>query len=84
MFSNRMYVIFSVDELNKIDFNQVLDSNINTLRKSVDGSKTFIKWEGQTPTFISELTTKEGPYTYEQIINILSTLEWYQTVELPQ
>lgn len=82
MYTNRSFLIFNVNELDKIDFNQVLESSIDTLRKSVDGTKTFIKWQGETPTFIPELTTKEGPYTYEQIINILNGEEWYQTVEL--
>lgn len=83
MYTNRSFIIFNVSELYKIDFNQILESSEDTLRKSVDGTKTFIKWQGEIPTFISELTTKEGPYTYEQIINILNSEEWYQTVELP-
>jgi hypothetical protein len=28
------------------------------------------------PTCVSNLTTKEGPYTYEEILTILSTPEW--------
>jgi len=75
-YDNRMFIIFNVSELNQIDFNVVLETSADTVRKSVDETKTFVKWEGTTPTFVSNLTTKEGPYTYEEILTILSTPEW--------
>lgn len=37
------YVIFNVSEINKIDFSKVSETNQNTIRKSVDGLKTFVK-----------------------------------------
>ncbi len=80
---NKIYIIFNVSELNKIDFNQVLETSMETIRKSVDETKTFVKWDGVEPSFISSLTTKEGPYTYEQMINILSTNEWTKKLEMP-
>jgi len=75
-YDNRRFIIFNVSELNQIDFNVVLETSADTVRKSVDETKTFVKWEGTTPTFVSNLTTKEGPYTYEEILTILSTPEW--------
>jgi hypothetical protein len=69
-------MIFNVLELNQINFNDVLETDINTVRKSVDKTKTFTKWEGDTPTCVQDLTTKEGPYTYDEIKIILSTPEW--------
>lgn len=76
MLPNRQYVIFNVSEINKIDFNQVLETSSATLRKSVDETKTFVKWEGNQPSCISTLTTKTGPYTHEEMGQILSTDEW--------
>ena len=73
---NRQFIIFNVSELNKIDFTQVLETSIETVRKSVDETKTFVKWEGETPSCISTLTTGEGPYNYEEILAILATEEW--------
>jgi len=69
-------MIFNCSELSTIDFNQVLETSADTVRKSVDQSKTFVKWEGDQPAFISTLTTKEGPYTYSEILSILVTPEW--------
>ena len=73
---NREFIIFNVSELSKIDFTQVLETSIDTVRKSVDQTKTFVKWNGEAPECISTLTTAEGPYTYEEILDILSTDEW--------
>jgi hypothetical protein len=69
-------MIFNVSELNQIDFNTVLETSTETVRKSVNEMKTFVKWDDVIPTCISNLTTKEGPYTYEEILTILATTEW--------
>lgn len=77
MYSNREFMIFAVSELDQIDFTQVLETSIDTVRKSVDKTKTFVKWNGDTvPSSVEALTTKEGPYTYEEILVILATPEW--------
>ena len=80
---NRVFMIFSISELNKIDFNQVLETSIDTIRKSVDGTKTFVKWEGSTPSSVQSLTTKQGPYTYEEILTIMATNEWTNPKPIP-
>ena len=75
-YDNRRFMIFAVSELGQIDFSQVLETSIDTVRKSVDELKTFVKWDGAMPECVSNLTTKEGPYTYEEILQILSTPVW--------
>jgi hypothetical protein len=75
-YEDRNYIIFPVDQLNLIDFNQVLETSAETVRKSVDGSKTFVKWNGEQPSCISNLSNTEGPYTHTEILEILSTGEW--------
>jgi hypothetical protein len=42
-YANRRFVIFEVTELPLIDFNQVYETSIDTVRKSVDETKTFVK-----------------------------------------
>ena len=76
IYDNRQFMIFNVSELPQIDFNEVLETSIDTVRKSVDGTKTFVKWDNVMPQCVANLTTKEGPYTYDEILNILSTPEW--------
>ncbi len=72
----RNFMIFNVSELDLIDFTQVLETSEDTVRRSVDETKTFVKWEGDIPSSINSLTTKEGPYTYTEIKTILSGVEW--------
>lgn len=77
IYDNREFMIFNVSELGTIDFTQVLETDANTVRKSVDLTKTFVKWDGNIiPQCVQSLTTKEGPYTYNEILTILATPEW--------
>lgn len=75
-YDNREFMIFNVSELPNINFEEVLETSIDTVRKSVDETKTFVKWDGQIPSSVQSLQTKEGPYTYDEILQILSTPEW--------
>lgn len=76
-YEQRQFMIFNISELNSIDFSQILETSEDTVRKSIDGTKTFVKWDGDTiPSSVDSLTTKEGPYTYDEILVILSGPEW--------
>jgi hypothetical protein len=68
----RKYVIINTSELESVDFKQVLQDSANTLRYSVDGSKTFVKYEGDTPSFLEGKTE----YTHSEILTIMATDEW--------
>ena len=75
-YDNREFMIFNVSELNQINFTQVLETSEDTVRRSIDGTKTFVKWDGPMPQCVIDLSTSEGPYTYDEILTILSTPEW--------
>ena len=73
----KYYVIFNVSELNKIDFDQVFETSIETVRKSVDETLTFVKYKDEAmPSSIITLETKVGPYSHTEILEILATPEW--------
>ena len=83
-YTNREFMIFNVSELDQIDFTQVLETSIDTVRKSIDQTKTFVKWNGEIiPDCVLDLLTKEGPYTYDEILTILATEEWTNNNPLP-
>jgi len=83
IYEDRNFMIFNVSELPNIDFTQVLETSIDTVRKSIDETKTLVKWDGNIiPSSVDNLTTKEGPYTYTEILNILSGPEWSSNEEL--
>jgi len=73
---NRNYVIFNVSELASIDFSQVLETSTDTVRKSIDETLTFVKYEGEMPSTVTALTTKQGPYTHSEILTILAGPDW--------
>lgn len=68
----KTYVIIDASEVVNVDFDQVQETSADTLRYSLDGSKTFVKFEGDTPSFL----IGEPQYTQEEILNILSGTDW--------
>ena len=82
MFENRNYIVFNMSEVSSIDFDEVMETSADTLRTSVDGTKSFVKWEGaEMPASLQGLTTKEGPYSHSQILNLLSNSFWTEEIE---
>jgi len=68
----RKYVIINASDVSSVNFNEVLETSASTLRYSLDNSKTFVKFEGDTPSFLDGKTQ----YNYSQIIEILQTSDW--------
>jgi len=81
MYETRNFAIFATSEVDKVDFSLVLETSAETLRKSVDGTKSFVKWDGDQPEFVNTLETLEGPYTHTEILEILSGEEWTAPME---
>lgn len=82
MYDTRQFAIFSTTELPLINFSEVLETSAETVRVSNDGTLTFVKWDSITPPpSVQALTTIEGYYTYEEILVILSGLEWTAPME---
>lgn len=76
-YEHRNFMIFNTSELNIIDFNEVLETSSETVRRSIDGSLAFIKWDSdQIPISVQNLVTKQGPYSYEEMTLILESSDW--------
>lgn len=69
---NTTYVIIDSSEVSSVDFDQVRENSAEGLRYSLDGSKTFVKFEGDTPSFLEGKTQ----YTHSEILAELATPEW--------
>jgi len=71
----RKYVIIDSSDVSSVDFSQVLETSADTLRYNNDDTKTFVKFEGDTPTFLDGKTQ----YTHSEILAILNNVdgEWY-------
>ena len=69
---SKTYVIIDASEVSSVDFNQVLETSANTLRYNLAGTQTFVKFEGDTPSFLEGKTAN----THSEMLNILSGAEW--------
>ena len=72
MYNSNTYVIIDASAVSSVDFDLVLNTSADMLRYSLDGSKTFVKFEGDTPSFL----IGEPQYDHAEILNILSGTEW--------
>ncbi len=70
---SRKYVIINADEVSSVNFDQVDETSESTIRYSLDGSLTFVKFDSDTtPSFLDGKTQ----YTHSEILAILATDEW--------
>ena len=80
--ADRVYIIFHTSDLPLIDFSQVLETSAETVRLSVDGTKTFVKWNGVMPSCVEALPWKEGPFTHEEMLQIVNGPDWTEPMIL--
>ena len=68
-YPDRRFVTFDITELNQIDFSQVFETSADTVRKSVDETKTFVKYdiniieEDIVKTFLNPESMEEETFT---------------------
>lgn len=74
----KKYVIINSSEVSSVDFNQVLETSADTLRYNLAGTQTFVKFDGDTPSFLEGKTT----YTHSEILTILSGADWSSSDEI--
>jgi hypothetical protein len=68
----KTYCIIDSSEVSSVNFDQVAETSANTLRYSLDGTQTFVKYEGEQPSFLNG----KQEYTHSEILTILATPEW--------
>lgn len=66
------YVIINTSDLDSVDFSQVAETSTDSLSYSVDGTKTFVKFEGDTPNFLQGKTQ----HNHAEILTIMQSAEW--------
>jgi hypothetical protein len=69
-FINRRWLVIPSTIVELIDFNQILETSVESLRFSIDGSKTFIKYE-VNEVLETYTTTNINPETGETITNTI-------------
>ncbi len=74
MFENRTWVIVNVSDITDEMIENAIQSSRDTLRKSLDGSKAILKWDGDTPSCFDSMTT----YSHSEIKTELAKSEWFE------
>ena len=65
------YAILNTSDINTVDFSKVKQTDANSVRKTLDGSKFMVKFEGDTPDFLEGVTL----YTNQEIIEIFWNID---------
>jgi len=71
-YSNRKWVIVNVSDITDEMIASAIQSSMATLRKTLDGSKAILKFDGDTPSCFDGLTT----YNHSEILTELAKSAW--------
>ena len=74
-FDNRTFYFLPVGDTGSLDFGELLE-NGEVLRVDATNTNALVKFTGSTPDTITNLETKYGPYTYSEILDILTGSAW--------
>ena len=74
-YSNRKWLIVNVSDVTEDMISSAIQTSMGSLRKSLDGTKAILKWEGDTPTCFDGMTT----YNHSEILTELAKSDWTAT-----
>ena len=75
-YENRKWVIitlasYTTEQLENLCANAI-QTSVSTLRKTLDGTKAILKWDGDTPSCFDTMTT----YSHSEILTELAKSTW--------
>ena len=71
-YENRIWILIKVSEITEDMISSAIQSDVDTLRKTLDGNKAILKWDGDAPSCFDGMTT----YTHSEIITELAKSDW--------
>ena len=78
---NRRWVIITLASYNDEQLDTLIanaiQTSVSTLRKTLDGTKAILKWDGDTPDVFDGMTT----YNHSQILTELAKNTWTNEVD---
>ena len=73
------YIIVPFEFLEYVDFSKVKQTNPESLRYSIDKKNFLLKYEGEQPQFVFNITQDAiglREHNHEEILEILKRSEW--------
>jgi len=80
--NTRTYAVINLTDIDKIDFAQIGETSVFTIRKSLNDTQFVIKWEeGYVPTFITDgSVVPVGTYTHAEVLILMATPAWTEPI----
>jgi hypothetical protein len=75
--STRQYVILNADEVSTVNFDEVLETSVDTLRYNAQGDQTFVKYKGAKPRCLYGKDT----LSHSAMLTVLSGEAWTKPME---
>lgn len=76
-YSNRKWIIVNVSDITEEMIIYAIQTSMDTLKKTLDGNKAILKWDGDTPSCFDGLTT----YNHSEILEELAKSDWNEEAE---
>ena len=74
------YAIINTSDLSSIDFDQIGETSVDTLRYNLAGTEFIIKWN-TTPTFITDgSVVPVSELTHSEALALMATAEWSEPI----
>ena len=84
--NKKIYAIIKLADIGLIDFSQVAESSVFTIRKSLDDTQFVVKWQdGYEPTFITDGSVKPlQVLSHSECLEIMATADWSEPLEIKE
>jgi len=78
-----IYAIIQIEAANAVDYSQVGETSIDTIRMNIALSEFVLKWEHEhEPTFITDGTIVPlQVLTHEEALALMQTAAWQEPIE---
>jgi hypothetical protein len=78
----RTYAVIELADIDNINFSQIGETSVFTIRKSIDDTQFVIKWvDGYTPTFITDGSViPVATYSHAEILQLMATPAWSEPI----
>ncbi len=72
------YCVLNIEDINNVDYSEVLEDSAATTRKNIAKTQFLVKWENNsTPEFISDRSVIPVELmTYSDILRLMATSAW--------
>ena len=71
-YNNRKWVIVNVSDITDEMISSTIQTSIDTLRKTLNGNKAILKWDGDIPNCFDGITI----YSHSEILEELAKSTW--------